>query len=79
MPKTPTVLRINAKCSDCFSAVLDDGKTQREYIGYVPNFMPGKHYGDYVELEIDIATGQILNWKKPTQDQLGEIFSEKDE
>lgn len=68
MPKTIT---ISAKCSDLFSASLDDG---REYDGYVPDFFPGEHYGDYVELEIELATGKILNWKVPTEKDL-EIFT----
>lgn len=25
--------------------------------------MPDEHWGDYVILEIDIATSKILNWK----------------
>lgn len=69
MPK-PTTISISAKCSDLFSASLNDGRT---YDGYVPEFMPGQHYGDYVELEIELATGKILNWKAPTAKQL-EIF-----
>lgn len=50
--------------------------------GYVPDFFP--HYsiteksstysrsnmGDYLILDIDLDTGQILNWKKPTKEQL---------
>jgi len=64
MPKTIT---ISAKCSDLFSASLDDG---RSYEGYVPDFFPGQHFGDYVELEIELATGKILNWKTPTQKDL---------
>lgn len=34
---------------------------------YVPSFIPDG--GDYINLIIDIETGQILNWKqiKPTQ------------
>lgn len=69
------VISITAKCSDLFSATLTDaGQFKGEYHGYVPDFMPGEHYGDYVELKIDVLTGQILNWKKPTNKQL-EIFS----
>jgi hypothetical protein len=62
------VLKIHAKCSDCCSATLvdQDGKTITENDGYVPDFMPGDHYGDYVILDIDLETGQILNWKKPS-------------
>lgn len=73
-------LFINAKCSDLFSAFLyDDNKIVGEYDGYVPSFMPGEHYGDYVELEIDIETGKILNWKKPTKKQLDEVFKKDKE
>lgn len=63
MPNKPKTISISAKCSDLFSANLDDG---RSYEGYVPSFFPGEHYGDYVELDIDLATGQILNWKAPS-------------
>jgi len=61
-------LIISAKCSDlCFAQLQDkEGKVLAESDGYVPDFMPGNHYGDYVELEIDTETGLILNWKKPT-------------
>ena len=57
-------LVISAKCSDAFWAELrENGKKVSEYDGYVPDFMPGEHFGDYVELEIDIETGVILDWK----------------
>lgn len=73
-----TIISINAKCSDLFAASLtQDGKHIGDYDGYVPEFFPGNHYGDYVELKIDVATGQILNWKKPTQKQLDEIFKKE--
>lgn len=32
---------------------------------YVPSFFPGEHYGDYIILEINLETGEIVNWKKP--------------
>ena len=69
-------IRITAKCSDMFSAQLVDinGKIVGEYEGYVPDFMPGEHYGDYVQLDIDIPTGNVLNWKCPSQGQLNETF-----
>lgn len=74
----PKTISISAKCSDLFSAVLQgtdkDGKpVMAEYDGYVPDFFPGQHYGDYVQLDIDLETGRILNWKKPTKKDL-EIF-----
>lgn len=71
------ILSINAKCSDLFAATLRnaEGKQVGEpYDGYVPSWMPGEHYGDYVELKIDTDTGKILNWKKPTKAQLEETF-----
>lgn len=60
---------INAKCSDLCYAVLKDknGNRVAEHNGYVPALMPEEHYGDYVELEIDIETGTIFNWKRPSR------------
>jgi hypothetical protein len=74
-------LSINAKCSDLFSASLydDKGKLIGDYRGYVPDFFPGQHYGDYVTLEIDVETGKILNWKKPSKSELNKTFSPLDE
>ena len=55
------------KCSDKFAATLiEKGIETVSYDGYVPDFMPEKHYGDYVELDIDIETGQITNWTAPS-------------
>lgn len=61
-------ISITAHCSDCFAMQLhnDDG-SQKEYKGYVPKFLGG---GDDVQLRIDVATGQILNWKPPTEEEL---------
>lgn len=60
-------LKIHLKVSDQFTARLvdQDGETifdQED--GYVPGFMPGEHYGDYVILDIDLDDGRITNWKK---------------
>ena len=68
------IVNIYAKCSDAFTAVLlDNDKVVGEYTGYVPNFLPNRrvqHFGDYVELSIDVETGKIVNWKKPTTKDL---------
>lgn len=45
---------------------------------YVPDFFPDDHYGDYLILDIDLSTGQITNWNKPTESQLKEIFKKED-
>ena len=70
--KTATTVTISAKCSDLCYVELKDAKGTviAEHDGYVPDFMPGEHYGDYVMLDIDLATGRILNWKKPTAKSL---------
>lgn len=70
-------IRICAKCSDLFSArTFIDGEC-RTYNGYVPNWFPNpstEHYGDYVQLDIDVDTGKIIGWRKPTLKQLRETF-----
>lgn len=59
-------LKIHMKVCDEFAAKLcdQDGDVLKDYEGYVPGFMPGQHYGDYVILDIDIDSGQITNWRK---------------
>jgi hypothetical protein len=68
------VLKIHCKVCDRFDADLIDaeGRQIKEHTGYVPSFMPGKHFGDYVILDIDIETGQVVNWKAPRPEQLAE-------
>jgi hypothetical protein len=76
-----TKIEICAKCSDMFSATLrnEDGSHAGDYYGYVPKFMPGQHCGDYVMLDIDVETGKILNWKKPTQEQLKALLKDNED
>jgi hypothetical protein len=65
------VLVVNAKCSDGFWGALEvDGVRVGEYHGYVPEMVNGHDDEDYVKLRIDIDTGQILNWKKPSKKEL---------
>lgn len=61
-------LKIHCKVRNCFDAVLcdQDGDELKNYEGYVPSFMPGQHFGDYLILDVDLDTGQITNWKKPS-------------
>ena len=59
------ILKIVAKVRDAFSFTVIN-KDWEELIsddGYVPDFMPGNHYGDYVILDIDVETGKVLNWQ----------------
>lgn len=67
-------LSIHLKVCDQFTATLrdQDGAELFDYEGYVPGFMPGEHFGDYVILEIDLDTGQIKNWKKLSAEDIEE-------
>lgn len=67
MSKIKTIT-ISAKCSDLCSVQAYDADSNEIATGngYVPDFMPAEHYGDYVMLDIDVATGKILNWTTPT-------------
>lgn len=47
--------------------------------GYVPDFMPGDHYGDYIMLDIDIDTGHITNWKKLTAADIEAVMKTDDD
>jgi len=71
-------LHITAKCSDmCSLQLVDESGHTTESDGYVPHWFPNpstEHYGDYVQLTIDMETGHIVGWKKPTQKQLAETF-----
>lgn len=66
-------LRIHCKVCDGFTASLADDRGKDIYCqqdGYVPSFMPGEHYGDYVILDIDLQTGMVTNWKQPSAEAL---------
>ena len=81
MKDAKTIL-ISAKCSDMFSAQLIDnmGNQIGEADGYVPKWFPSEkvqHFGDYVELAIDLETGRIMNWKRPSPSQLSSTFKKE--
>jgi hypothetical protein len=70
-------LKICIKVRDEFAADLldQDGAKLKAYEGYVPRFMPGDHFGDYLMLDIDIDTGQITNWEQPDRDDVEEFIA----
>lgn len=75
--KEAKTVNITAKCSDMFGANLYDEQGNQigeDYSGYVPKWFNQGGYGDYVELEIDIKTGQIVGWVQPNETQLAETF-----
>jgi hypothetical protein len=60
-------LKIDTKVSDAFCCSLldqDGHEICSQECGYVPNFMPENFGGDCIVLDIDLDSGQILNWKK---------------
>lgn len=70
------------KVCDRFTAEVigSGGETIRSIESeYVPDCFPGQHYGDYLELDIDIETGQILNWKAPIESELEQLVNGNDE
>lgn len=73
-------LKIHIKVRDEFTASLVDqhGEELKDYEGYVPGFMPGDHYGDYLILDIDLDTGSITNWKKPDAEKIEKFISGDD-
>ena len=78
-------LSLYCKVSDTFTATLKDadGDELKDYEGYVPSFMPGdkdggSHYGDYLILDIDIDTGMITNWKKPSSEAIEAFITDEE-
>lgn len=74
-------LKIYCKVCDNFTAALVDQNGHEIYDqedGYVPGFMPGEHFGDYLILDIDLDTGKVLNWKPPTAEEI-EVWINRDQ
>lgn len=72
---TGLVLSIVAKCSDmCVATLLENNKVLKENDGYVPRLMPGQHWGDYIEIDIEVATGLIINWKVPSKTAIAKFI-----
>jgi len=68
------ILKISAKCSDlCWTEYTNNKGKKTETDGYVPHGIgidEDGDSGDYVSMEIDMKTGQILNWKPVTDAQV---------
>lgn len=74
------VVRVHAKPCDSgtYELVGASGEVVARREGYVPDFFPGDHYGDYLILDIDLETGQILNWKPPKQSAIEAFIRDRD-
>ena len=76
-----TEMHLHIKVRDGFAAGLKDaqGEEVGSYEGYVPDFFPGQHYGDYLILNIDLETGQIKNWQKPAAADIEKMIEAEEE
>lgn len=81
VPVQAQTLSIHMKVCDGFCCrILDqDGAVLKDYEGYVPHFMPGEHFGDYVILDIDIDSGKITNWKQVKAEDIESFINEIEE
>ena len=73
-----STVRVNVKVGDrgFYEFISTDGTSLKELQDdYVPDFFPGEHYGDYLILDIDLETGQIKNWNKPSVEDIESIFN----
>ncbi len=72
------IMSMNIKCSDQFYCNIEgpNGFLVQDYQGYVPDFMPDDHYGDYIILDIDLDTGKIVNWRKDIKTQVAQFIND---
>ncbi len=69
------IFKIKAKCDDrCTEEYIVDGVTKAVHNGY-PLGIGGISGGDYIDFEIDLDTGKIVNWTVP---QHGNVMTEFD-
>ena len=62
----------------CHVQLIDEqGNVVKENNGYVPAFMPGEHYGDYIILDINVKTGKITNWTQKNAAAVQRFVEEK--
>lgn len=73
------VIEVYVKCTDRFCGFLRDsnGAIVIDYEDtYVPDFFPGNHNNEYLQLCIELKTGQILNWKPISRKALEQHIKE---
>jgi hypothetical protein len=69
---------ISGKCDDRQNVIAKDAKG-RTLFNTEPDYVKaglGYGSGDYIELEINIETGQVVGWKKPTEYDLIQAFGD---
>ena len=70
--------KIGGKVSDrCQVRLYDNsGQLLKDYDGYVPFLLPSIcDGGDYLSFTVDLETGQILNWQKPSNEEIAAFIS----
>ena len=75
-------IRIYCHIRDGFTAHIYDQHGEEiggQDDGYVPDFMPDDHYGDYLILNIDLETGQVTNWQKPAAEQIEKFLNNQED
>lgn len=74
MPLEPHFIKILGKCDDRFNMrFLDTNQSELGiYEGYVPSWV-GLGGGDYINLTIDVNTGQIVGWNEKIAREIREL------
>lgn len=68
----------NEKVSDCCNLKFETANGEiKSYLGYVPDFFPGRHYGDYIELSIS-KKGKVRKMK-PTDKEIDKLLADYEE
>ena len=70
-------LKVCAKCCDMCSASLHDqdgAQIGEDWDNYVPMGMGLGKDGDYIQIDIDLETGRILNWDPPTKEAIEQFL-----
>lgn len=70
-------VEVHCKVRDegCYTLKDQDGaQIAQRSDDYVPGFFPGQHDGDYLILEIELETGRVVNWQRPSPSDVQEAF-----
>lgn len=74
--RKPRFMFVGGKVSDmCMIEITTEGGTVvKEHHGYVPRNL-GIGGGDYIRLNIDLETGQIVDWQRPFDSHLADFIN----
>ena len=64
-------------CDEGVYQLLGEGTTLAKFDGYVPKLLPGRHYGDYIMLDI-AADGTVRDWS-PTEEAVQQFLEVAEE